>query len=545
MDLSVATDLLIILLAGFLAGLLCKKLGISMLVGYLLIGALIGRRGLNWISQGSHDIERLAEVGVLLLLFSVGLELCLDDLRDWLGKFLIGGSVQMVLVAFPLTVGIAALGLPWEAAVLLGLALAFSSTVLVFRALSEHGETGSSHGRGAVAILLFQDAALMPLLLAVPHLTADSPEAGAQDYFRLFVTSLLLVVGVLILRKAIGRLAVPLLASLRSTELVILFMLAVLVGVSSGFYVVGFPPLVGALAAGLILGGNRLSGQIDALVLPFRESFAAIFFVSLGMLFDVTRLYHDFVLIVVGLVAVISLKWLASSLALRLTGLGWWAAVGTGLGLAQVGEFSFVLALRGWEAGVITEADYHRVLCLALGTLILTPQMLKLGLRLVRSPGAPEQPEGHSSPGFPEGPLRAVVVGIGVAGRQIASRLELAGFDVCAVDLSPVNLHPFAQQGFRTVPGDASDLSVLRRAEAHRSQLIVICVPDDEAGIRVLKAARALNRSCRVLTRCRFLANVPALRKAGANTVVSEEREALNALLNVLDDLEPWVGDDR
>jgi len=545
MNVVIITDLLIILAAGLLAGLVCRKFGISMVVGYLFIGALIGKGGLDWVSDENHEVERLAEAGVLLLLFSIGLEFLLEDAREWISKLLIGGTAQMLLVAVPVGFGLMALGLSWQAAALLGCAAAFSSTVLVFKALAEYGEANSSHGRRAIGVLLFQDAALIPLLLVVPYLTEDSQKAGPRDYLQLAATSLLFVGGVLVLRKGIARLAVPLLAGLRSTELMVLFMLAVLVGVSFGAYIAGLPPLVGAFAAGLMFSGNRLTGQIDALVLPFRESFAAIFFVSLGMLFDVTNLYHDFVLIAAGLVTVLLLKWLASLLALRLTGLGWWAAVGTGLGLAQVGEFSFVLALRGWEAGVITEADYHRVLCLALGTLILTPQMLKLGLRLVRSPGAPEQPEGHSGPGPPEGPLRAVVVGIGVAGRQIASRLELAGFDVCAVDLSPVNLYPFAQQGFRTVPGDASDLSVLRKAEAHHSHLVVICVPDDEVGLRVLRAARALNRSCRVLTRCRFLANAPAFRKAGANRVVSEEREALNALLHVLDDLEQWVGDAR
>jgi CPA2 family monovalent cation:H+ antiporter-2 len=535
-------DLLIVLAAGLVAGLVCRRLRVSVLVGYLLVGALIGQGCLGWVGDEGHELEQLAEAGVFMLLFSIGLEFSLDELRR-LGKDLfIGGSVQMLLVAIPIAAVLSGWGFAWQPAVLIAAAVAFSSTVLVFKALSEWGHASLPHGRRAIGILLFQDAALIPLLLLVPLLTGTDQTAGLWDYALLALTSALFVVAVVGIRHVLANWIIPIFASYRSPELVVLFTLVSLGGVTLAAYLIGLPPAIGAFAAGLIFSGNRWTRQIDALVLPFRESFAAVFFVSLGLLFDPRPLAGQMLFLVACLAGLILVKAGAAIGALRLTGLRWTAAAGMGIGLAHVGEFAFVLVSLGWEAGVITRADYQRVVTLAIGSLILTPLLLKLGLRWTQSS---ERAAEASSETWPDQGLgrQAVVIGAGPVGRQVTSRLETSGTDVCLVDLSPINLHGFAQEGFRTVAGDATDDSVLKLARIETAFLTVVCVPQDESALLAVRRVRALNSGGRILVRCRYQANVAKLREAGADRVVSEEAEVGNALLRTLQQLE--AGTDR
>jgi len=528
-------DLLIVLAAGFVSGALCKRVGVSLLVGYLVVGALIGEGGVGFVSQEHHELEYLARAGALLLLFSVGIEFSLEELRRMSRYFFVGGTVQMFLVAAPLTVACVALGLGWRPALLVGAAGALSSTVLVFKALAEWGQTASSHGRRAIGILLYQDVALVPLMLMVPMLTG----AGAPPTFAAFallaIKSSVFVVAVVLLRRAIAGWIVPLLGGLRSVELVVLFTLTVLGAVCWGALAVGLPPALGALAAGLLLSGNRLSKQIDTLVLPYRESFAAVFFVTLGTMLHPGAFLKEPLLLTAGLAGMLLLKSLAATVALKLVGLKWRSAIGMGIGLAQLGEFSFLLMAEGATFGVIGRDDYNRLLFIALGTLIVTPLLIKLGLRWSGTDGAEEREHDHAAPGGDEPVQKAMVIGVGPIGRQIASRLETLGVDVCLVDLSPINLHPFAQQGFHTVAGDAREPEVLRRADVTHCRLVVVSVPDDEVAGQVVRSLRELNRGSFILVRCRFLANIAAVKKAGADAVVSEEQEASGALLRICD----------
>ncbi|MGI9429697.1 MAG: cation:proton antiporter [Bythopirellula sp.] len=528
-------DLLIILAAGLLAAIVCRRLRVSVLVGYLVIGALIGESALGWIVDKQHEIEYLAELGVFLLLFSIGIEFSLEELLDLGRHLLVGGSVQMLLVALPVAGTMLAFGLPWRSALLIAAATSFSSTVLIFKALSEQGQLGLAHGRRAIGILLFQDAALIPLLLLVPLLTGSDSTANTADYLELAIISLLFVFSVVLLRRALASL-IPLLTSYRSPDLVVLLTLVCLGSVTWAAYSIGLPPAIGAFAAGLIFSGNRWTHQVDALVLPFRESFATIFFVSLGLLADVSCLWEQPGFLFGGLAGLLLVKTAAAVIALRLTGLDWKSATGMGIGLAHIGEFAFVLVLLGWQAGVVSQLQYQRMVTLAIGSLILTPLLLRTGLRWTRSSADPnEQP---TSPELSSDVSeQALVIGAGPTGRQIASRLEIAGKNVCLLDYSPLNLQPFALQGFRTISGDATQRDVLEMAGVRDVTMIVVCVSKDETAHRIVRSISMLSDQCFLLVRCRYQSTVAKLRKAGADRVVSEEAQAHDALINILDDL--------
>ena len=532
---SLVYDLLIILAAGLVAGLICRQLRVSVLIGYLLVGVILGNGGLAWIRDDQHEIEYLAEAGVFLLLFSIGLEFSLDEL--WrLGRHLvIGGTAQMLLVVLPIAGVLLGYGYSWQAAALIAAAASFSSTVLVFKSLSEFGHSSQPHGRRAIGILLYQDAALIPLLLLIPMLTGTGNAAGPLDYVRLAISSILFVVSIVGLRRLIAKSIIPRFAAYRSPDLVVLFTLVSIGGITLAAHRFGLPAAIGAFAAGLVFSGNRWTQQIDALILPFRETFAAIFFVSLGLLVAPQLVWEEPIWLLKSLIGLIVIKTTAAYVALRLTGLKHQTALGMSIGLAHVGEFAFVLVLLGREVGVIEHHDYQRIVILAIGSLILTPILLKLGLR--RTQQSDETTDDALAWKRIGGGQLAIVVGAGPVGRQVASQLEIAGKDVCLIDLSQINLQPFAQQGFRTVAGDASEISTLELALANDAFFAAICVPEDESAIRIVRQIRKLNPHCYVLVRCRYQVNSATLLKLGANTVVSEEVEASSALLNTLTNL--------
>jgi len=512
---------------------MCRWLKVSVLIGYLVVGALIGQGGLGWVFDDDHELAHFAEVGVFLLLFSIGLEFSLDDLKRLGKNFVIGGATQMLLVAIPVAIALLMSGKSWQPAILIASAVAFSSTVLVFRTLTEFGQTQQPHGRRAIGILLFQDAALVPLLLMVPLLTGVGEVNQPAALYSLALTSLGFLIAVIGLRHVLAEWVIPMFASFRSSELIVLFVLVALGGVTMAAYSIGLPPAVGAFAAGLIFNGNRWSHQVDALVLPFRESFAAVFFVGLGLILDPILLWHEPAILFVMLPMLLVLKAIAAGVALKLTGLSLRSAMGMGIGLAHVGEFAFVLVLKGVEGGVLESVDYQRVVSVAVASLILTPSLMKFGLRFLDT--VQDEPRKQPVQGLRQ-VRRSVVIGAGPVGRSLTSQLETFGYDVCLIDLSPINLHEFAQTGFHTVAGDATDDTVLLRAHADQASLILVCVPEDAVAVRIVRRARELNRAARVIVRCRYNHTRSKLMKVGANDVVAEENESAISLMRLVEE---------
>ncbi|MDA1013651.1 MAG: cation:proton antiporter [Planctomycetota bacterium] len=526
-------NLMTILSAGFIAGFVCRKLGVSLLIGYLIVGTIIGHGGLSLVTQESREIEYLARAGALLLLFAIGIEFSLEEFVRLSRFFFVGGATQMVLTAIPVA-AMASIYLDWRAATVIGLAVALSSTVLVFKALAELGLTHSPHGKRAIGILLFQDVALVPLILVIPLLTGGGANAEGGSVLWLAVNSVAFVMAIVVLHAIVRQYGVSMLGALKSRELVVLFALSLLGGACWGAAKLGLPPAIGAFAAGLILSGNILSAQIDALVLPFRETFAAVFFVSLGTLLDPSVFLAEPLLLFGGLVVILAVKAAAAGLALKLTGLNWRSSLGMSLGLAQLGEFSFVLFSEALGHGLIRAHNYNRLLFIALGSLLLTPPLLRYGLKWVTARADDEHqapPTLRNQPGA----KRGLVIGAGPVGREIAHKLHARGDAVCVIDLSPVNLYEFDQQQIRTVTGDAIDPRILKLASAELANLAVVCVPHDTSAREITRSFRAANSDAEIVVRCRFESSVHSIEKAGANIVVSEAAKAAEAIMHLLD----------
>ena len=527
-------QLLILLMTGLVAGLVCRAWSLPPLMGYLAVGALIGGGGLGWVPAEEEEIKQLAELGVFFLLFSIGLELSPHELRR-MGRYLLtGGPVQMALVAIPITILLVVLGWQLMTAILIGAALAFSSTVLVFKSLGELGQGSTPLGRRSIAILLFQDAALVPLLLCVPLLADPEETPGLGQWIRLAVISVCFLAGTVALRWFLTRVAIPRIARHRSTDVVVLLTLSVLGFVTLIAYELGLPPAIGAFAAGLAFGGNRWSEQIDSLILPFREVFAAIFFVSLGLLINLTSIAQEPVVMILGAVGLTLIKATAGTVAFRATGLPLKIAVRPAVGLAHVGEFAFVLLLFASSSDLITAEDEQRVLGIAGGTLLISPLLIRWGFRRRSEEPALEEAEEERVSLTPT-QRSAVVIGMGPVGRAVLSRLETLGYEVCGVDLNPLNLQAFAQFGIPVVAGDATNESVLRSAGASASGLLIVCVPVDEVAVRVTLAARHLNPSAHIYVRCRYAKSRSTLINSGADFVVAEEAQSATELVRVIE----------
>ncbi len=572
---NLVLNLLIILGAGLLAGIISKRLNIPMVIGYLVAGALIGPGGFKLfvrpdsepqaaavVSEGessgeteelaaakeeaakvaaendlvSQDeiLNKLADLGALFLLFTIGIHFTPSDIVKNKKYLFLGGPVQMILVIVPLALLAYKWGGDWRTGLLIGFAASLSSTVLVFKSLVEFGQSTSPYGKRAVSILLFQDIATAPILLVIPLLfpVGDGGGSVADTFLLMGGKALFFVVLIAGLRFLFTR-EIPMLSQLRSVEIMVLFTVFLLFGVCTVADRLQLPEAIGAFATGVALSENRLTSQISALVTPFRETFSAIFFVTLGALFDpaVLMAYPESTIgILLGLLL---LKVIAGAVAFKVIGLSVVPSLAMGLGISQLGELSFIILQQGPFRADHPQL-YQQILFVALTSIILTPFFLKLAMGVVKKrPIVEHVPTAAPASLLPEGESkhRAIVVGLGPIGKQITEFLAGSNVELCLVDTNPGNFQDLAQAGYQTIVGDASEIRTLNLAGVKQAHLVVITIPNDVFATDTIRAIRQLTQECSVVARCRYKAFVAELERAGADMVVCEEDEAGQRLI--------------
>ncbi|MDR3234729.1 MAG: cation:proton antiporter [Planctomycetaceae bacterium] len=612
-------DLLIILSAGFAAGVVCKRLQVPMVVGYLLIGALIGsgvlgifkshtaeepaesaavnltktedspdvdeeknsierKEGAESIESKTvlsgqteeaetetkpaadkqtadtdtltqvnvvehHILDNFAHLGANLLLFAIGIHFSPSELGRIWKHFLAGGLIQMLGVIVPFGLLFHLLGFDWKVGVVLGSAVALSSTVLVFKSLEDMGLATSLSGLRAVAILLFQDVAIVPLMVLIGILATMTNGSAAEVspaamLTELAVKSAVFIIFIVLLRLVFVRFIVPFLQNLRNVELMVLFTMVLLIGVCGAAGYFGLPGALGALAAGVVLSDTRLTHQISAVTVPMRETFSAIFFISLGALFDPKILFMMPAATLGTLAGCLVLKTLAAGLAFWVLGLSFVPAMAMGLGLSQLGELSFILIAQGYTEKMFSYEVYQIILFTALSSILLTPLFLRIALAFPHHHPVIHHDDTAGQIIFPEDiSKRALVVGLGPTGAEVAAFLETSGFELSLIDMNPVNLHPYAQQGCQTIAGNANDLQTLKLADVKNVSLAVISVPNDTFAEEIVDAVRELNDHCIVAARCRYSANIPKLEQLGADIVLCDETELARTAVSTLQKL--------
>ncbi len=500
--------LLAVATVGLVAG---RAIGLPPIVAYLVAGVVAGPSGLGWVTR-SPAVEEIADLGVALLLFGVGIEFSLDRLRRTLGRMVASGGLQVGLT-IPLSAAIfRALGASWPTGVFAGFLVALSSTAIVFKLHVEDETIDAPEGQAAAGILLFQDLALVPMMLLVPVLAHPGEGMAAAAGL-----ALARAVGALGLLLVVARTALPrvleVVARLGTSEVFPLAALVLAFGTALAATWLGLSLPIGAFLAGLALSGSRYAQQMFAEVLPLRDAFVAIFFTSIGLLLEPSTLIADPLLIAAMITAVV----LKGCLAGAITGIFWRSqrlAVLTGFGLAQIGEFSFVLARQGSAAGVLPHPYEQAFLAAAIITMAATPFLFQAARRLeyVADNALGRGSELHD---------HVLVLGCGTTGTAVAHVLTETGIPFVALDMDP-------HDGSSHVPvrfGDATRRAVLEEVGAARARAAVIMVGDPVATRRIVALVRQLSRNARILVRARRVAEIEELERLGADEVVPSEFE--------------------
>ena len=523
-----------------------SKLKLPTVAGLLLAGALLGPFGLGLVSS-VHAIEVLAEVGVVLLLFSIGLEFSLARLRDVLRQVALGGALQVGLTT-GVTTGIAvALGQPVGRGLFYGFAFALSSTAIVLRALSERRELDAPHGKFIVGTLIFQDLCVVPMVLIVPLLGSGSPAGHAAASVGLALGKAAVVVtGTILLARFVVPKILGWVDASRSREVFLLAILALCIGTAWLTSMVGLSLALGAFLGGMVVADTEYSHRAMGDILPLRDAFVSIFFVSLGMLFDV-RVVAAHPLLVFGLLAgfLVAKGLLATlaAMAMRFPSRVAWLA---GVGLAQFGEFGFVLARLAQSNGVIDEQQVSPLLAAGIASMFLTPLLVRaaphitagerllaplerlIGVRSIDEADETRKLENH-----------VIVIGFGVAGLLTARALSAAGAPFVVLELNADNVRRGKELGLPIYYGDATSEEAMGHAHLQEARQVVLLMNDPQAAQRIVDMVRRVAPNVPVLMRTRFLAERDNLLTIGARDVVAEEVEgAVEVIARLLRSIE-------
>lgn len=521
-------DLVLAIGAALLGGVAAKRLGQPPLLGYLVGGILIGPHTPGPVSE-IHHVSALAEIGVVLLMFEIGVEFPVARLRRVRAVAIGGGLLALLLIgAIAMAIG-RALGFPLVQQVFFGAAMSLASTMVALKMLLDRGEMDTAHGEIAVGITLVEDICLITMLVLLPAW------AGAgEDVWHQLLLALGKALALFSGAYFVGRLFLPALfaavARLRSRELFVLMVILVVIGTTVGLAGLGLSPALGAYLAGAVVSRSHYSRQVLAELVPNRDLFASLFFVSVGMLVNPVLLWrHPWtLLVVVGVITLLRPLVLAS--VVRAFGYPGSTAIMTGLVLAQIGELSFVLAKLGVDRRFITEDLYGLVLGGALISILINPLLLRHGAPwLLGWLG-----RGATEPALPEGPAveasglanHIVICGCGRVGSEIVAQLKAQGIPYVVIELNPIRVDELRLQGEPCLFGDASNPHILKAAGVERAKLLAITHYDATAAEVTIKEALQIRPSLEVIARAHNPIELERLRSAGASEVVIPEFEA-------------------
>jgi CPA2 family monovalent cation:H+ antiporter-2 len=527
-------DLLIILLVSVPVAFLCMRLKLPLLVGFMLTGILIGPYALGLIKELAA-IEILAEIGVILLLFTIGLEFSIRRLREIKNLVLIGGGLQVVVTIAATAVIAVLLGRPLNQAVFFGFLVALSSTAIVLKSYAERNEIDAPHGRAGVGILLFQDISIVLMMLFVPILGGkDAASVGG------IAKTLGVSLGALIVIVAAAWFLVPVLLKyvvrLRSPE--VLLLTAVLISLGTAWITsqFGLSLALGAFIAGIVLSESEYSHQVAADILPFRDVFNSLFFVSIGLLLSVGALIENLAGVMFWVVSLVIGKSLIVWAVVGLMGFPQRIAAATALGLAQIGEFSFVLAKAGRTVDLLPDTDYQIFLAASIISMIATPFLIaaapNFGLfvqkilkdRKSDEPDELVEEDIHltSSGGLQN---HVIIVGYGLNGRNLARVLRAVLVPYTILDLNGETVRRAKEAGEKINFGDATRREVLHHAHIEEANALVLAMSDPQAVRRTVKQAREMNENLYIVVRTRYTAEITELLELGADEVIPEEFE--------------------
>jgi len=544
-NLSLAFDLVIILITAFLGGFIAKKLRQPLILGYIVSGFVVGVFLVSRI-RDITQIQTLAEIGVALLLFSLGIEFSMSKISKVKEIAFWGALIQLLAFIFLSVIILPRFGFDFYASLFLGCCFSVSSTAVVTKILAEKGELDTLSGEIMVGWLLIQDLAVLPMLLILPQIAVlDTIPFWQMPLVILKVAAILFLVFLL------GRLIVPKflnsVASINSREVLLLAVIGLCLLAASGTYALGLSFALGAFLAGLIVSESSENHAVFSEIRPLRDVFSIIFFVSLGMLLTPSFIASNFLQIIGLSLFVILLKLILVLILTLYFGYHSKTAFTVGIGLVQVGEFSFVLSGMGLISGLISQETYSLVVSVTLLTIVLTPFLFNFGPKFymrLRKTTSERIPKLYNfiftrfdcGTAVEELPFEnhVVICGYGRVGSWLGRACQMAEIPFVVLDYNHQVMIDLKKQGIPFVYGDPADIDVLDFAQVDKARILVIAIPDRYSQEMIIVNSLTLNPKIKIICRSHYLEDAPKLKALGVNTVIMPEFEASLSIIHRL-----------
>ncbi len=525
-----------LLVAAAAIAYVCARLGLVPIVGFLIPGVVIGPNGLDLV-RDRETTSAVADVGVILLLFTIGIEFSLERLARITRLIIGGGTLQVTLTSLATMAVLAMFGVDWRQGLFTGFLVALSSTAIVLKLLADRGETNSEYGQVDLGLLIFQDLAVIVMVLLVPSL-AGTQGGGMRELSIALAKAAGLVIVVLVLARRLMPKLLELVARTCSPELFLLTVVAICFGTAYLTSLAGVSISLGAFLAGLVVSESPFRSQAFTEILPLQILFSATFFVSVGMLLDLSFFVHHLPLVLGALVLVSIVKLLTTGASVAALGYRIPIAAAAGLSLAQVGEFSFVLEQTGRNVGLtpagLGVTGSQTFIATTVVSMIVTPFLTQVGSRLAqkleRHHAAREAEAMTPQPLPPEFPPlnnHVIVAGYGDAARQLVRVLNGSQIPYVITTLSPGGAAEAEAEGLPVIRGDASKQLTLLHAAVDKARVIVIADDDPATAHRIAAVARPIAPEARIIIRTRYVAEIEPLTQAGASRVIAEEMESV------------------
>jgi monovalent cation:H+ antiporter-2, CPA2 family len=530
MEILILRDIVIIFALSTFVNFLFTKIKVPAIVGYLLTGIVAGPHLLA-IIHSPHEIEVIAEIGVVLLLFTIGLEFSLKHLLRIRRIVFFGGFLQLSFTALITTFISRMYGLNWNTALFIGFLTALSSTAVVLKLLQERSEITSNYGRTVVGILIFQDIILIPLLLLPPILAGESSGAG-NEFLSLAIKAVLIIGFVYIGNKWLMPKLLHLIALTKNQELFLMSILLICLSVALLTYQLGMSLAFGAFLAGLMISESEYSHNAFGHLIPFKDTFTSFFFVSIGMLLDLSFVFEHFWIVVGTIAIVIVVKTIIAGGTGFILGHTFRGTVLVGLALSQVGEFSFILAKVGFDYAIITGFYYQLFLAVAVITMSLSPFLIyissPLANTLLKLPLPTFLVEGLfplKEIDIPEQKNHIVIIGKDSRALSLSVMSKYLDIPYVSVIFDPGIVREKQKKGETVIYGDAVNEPILQKAYIETAEIVVVSVGNLITSMAIIDKIRGLNKHVYIIVRTKQVEDIEELYKLGADQVIPEEFE--------------------
>lgn len=538
MEIPFLKELFIIFSLSIVVIYVCNRVKIPVLVGFLITGVICGPYGFGLV--GALDqVETLAQIGIVLLLFSIGMELHLDMLIRLKKYVLIGGNAQALLTIGAGLVGTLILGSSVPRGVFAGFLITLSSTAIVLQHFQQKGQMDSPQGHICLAILIYQDLIVVPMVLLIPILAGGGENSFEPQMLLSAVIAMAVIAGGFLAARKLVPIILKSVVHTKSRELFNITILALGLAVAMLTSSMGLSLALGAFLAGIILAESEYSQNALEGIMPFKDIFTSLFFISVGMLLNTLFAFEHIGLVLALALMIIIVKAIITTGVTKLLGYPWRIAIITGIAISQVGEFSFVLAKEGVDHKLMSPDHYQLFLAASILTMAMAPFLLKASPAIARRISLLIVPDRgiHAPARKPKVELEdhLIIIGFGVAGKYLARAAVGAGIKYVILEMNPDTVTEYAAKGEPIRFGDGSHPGMLRALNVEKARIMAVVISDQPAVRGVVRAARRLNSNLHILARTAFMDDVELLHEVGANDVIPEEFEtALEMFARVL-----------